>query len=364
MLKYFTGSFIATAFGLLCAVAVGYYYSGTVGGALEALLITAILAVLEISLSFDNAIVNAMVLKDMTAEWRHRFITWGMLIAVFGMRLIFPLAIVSVVGKINPLAALVMAALHPDQYAHLMKSGHLAVAAFGGTFLLMVALEYFYDEAKDVHWIAVIEEPLAKLGRVQGVTVAMTILLLLALSALLEEDAKQLTFLIAGMAGLVTHVIVDGLSAWLELSQETVRDVQKASAGLFVYLEVLDASFSFDGVVGAFAITHNLFIIMIGLSVGAFYVRSLTIMFVERDTLTKFLYLEHGAFYAIGCLAVIMLLDPFFHIAEWVTGLIGAFVIALAFWWSVRKAPKGPSKMRHQGSRAHRHPVEGPAGRP
>lgn len=349
MLKYFTGSFIATVIGLILSAGIGFYYSGTTTGALEALFIAAVLAVLEVSLSFDNAIVNAVVLKEMTPLWRQRFLTWGMLIAVFGMRLIFPLAIVAVVGKINPWDALVLAAFKPDQYAALMTSAHLAVAAFGGTFLLMVTLRYFYDETKDTHWIAIFERPLAALGKVDAIEIGLTLLTLVILSHFVDTEAEQLTFLLAGMGGLITYVVVDGIGGLLELSQENMKDLHKASAGMFIYLEVLDASFSFDGVVGAFAITHNLFIIMIGLSIGAFFVRSLTIMFVEKETLTKFLYLEHGAFYAIGCLAMIMLMDPFLHIPEWVTGLLGAFVILIAFYWSVR-FPQAPSRVRHRES--------------
>ncbi|MBS1969634.1 MAG: DUF475 domain-containing protein [Bdellovibrionales bacterium] len=349
MLKYFTGSFIATVFGLILASGVGYYYSGTTAGALQALFIAAVLAVLEISLSFDNAIVNAVVLKEMTPIWRQRFLTWGMLIAVFGMRLIFPLAIVAVVAKINPWEALMMAAFKPDQYASLMTSAHLAVAAFGGTFLLMVTLRYFYDETKDIHWIAPIEKPLAALGKIDAIEIGLTLLTLMILSSFIATDTEQLTFILAGMGGLITYVVTDGIGGVLEMSQENMKDMHKASAGMFLYLEVLDASFSFDGVVGAFAITHNLFIIMIGLSIGAFFVRSLTILFVEKETLSKFLYLEHGAFYAIGCLAMIMLMDPFLHIPEWVTGLLGAFVILIAFYWSVR-FPGAPSRVRHQES--------------
>jgi len=353
MFKYFTSSTIASVIGLILSFFIGYYYAGTVAGGLEALFVASILAVLEVSLSFDNAIVNAMVLKEMTPEWRHRFITWGMLIAVFGMRLIFPLAIVSVIAKINPWHALMMAAFQPDQYAHLMTSAHHAVAAFGGTFLLLVTLRYFYDETKHVHWISVIEEPLAKMGKIESIEIGLALLTLLILSCFLE-DSEQLTFVLAGVAGLITFVAVDGLGGWLELSQESMKDVQKASAGMFIYLEVLDASFSFDGVVGAFAITHNLFIIMIGLSIGAFFVRSLTIMFVEKETLNKFLYLEHGAFYAIGCLAMIMLMDPFLHIPEWVTGLLGGLVIMIALFWSMAAAPSGPSRVRHRESKTHR----------
>ena len=339
-MKYFTGSFAFTFIGLVASYFVGHYYGGTVNAGLQALFIASILAVLEISLSFDNAIVNAVVLKEMTPVWRHRFLTWGMLIAVFGMRLVFPLLIVTFAAHVSPWEALVMAATKPDDYAQLMLGAHLQVAAFGGTFLLMVALKYFYDGGKHEHWIPWIEAPTAYLGRkVEAIEIALSLIILAMITQFLpKEDA--LGFLMAGMAGLITYVIVDGIGSWLEASDDQMKDVHRASAGMFLYLEVLDASFSFDGVVGAFAITHNLFIIMIGLSIGAFFVRSLTIMFVEKDALTKFAFLEHGAFYAIGVLAIIMLTDPFLHIPEWVTGLLGGVIIVVSFLWSLKKTPK------------------------
>ncbi len=345
MLKYFGVSYLCTFVGLLLSAWIGFYYGGTAGAAFEALFIAAVLAVLEISLSFDNAIVNAVILKDMTPVWRHRFLTWGMLIAVFGMRLVFPLGIVSVVAGIDPWSALVMAATKPDDYARLMISSHLSVAAFGGAFLLMVALKYFYDDEKEVHWIHWLEEKLSAFGRIQVIEIGIAIVLLLVITHFLPAE-NQLTFLKAAVGGLLTFIVVDGIGSFLEAGEGTMKDVHRASAGLFIYLEVLDASFSFDGVVGAFAITHNLFIIMIGLSIGAFFVRSLTILFVERETLTEFAYLEHGAFYAIGVLALIMLADPFLHLPEWVTGLVGAVIIATAFFWSLKFAPSGSSKSK------------------
>lgn len=335
-MKYFKSSFIFTILGLIASYFIGHYYGGTTAKALEALFIAVVLAVLEVSLSFDNAIVNASVLKNMTPVWRKRFLTWGMIIAVFGMRLVFPLLIVTVVAKIDPWSALVMAALRPDDYAKLMISAHLEVAAFGGTFLLMVALSYFYDAKKVEHWISWLEKPASILGKVEAVEMGVCVLILLAISRFLPEG-QNYSFLIAGLAGLITYVVVDGIGAFMEASEDTMKDVHRASAAMFIYLEVLDASFSFDGVVGAFAITHNLFIIMIGLSIGAFFVRSLTIMFVEKEALAKFAYLEHGAFYAIGVLAAIMLTDPFLHLPEWITGLIGAVIVLMAFLWSLKK---------------------------
>lgn len=336
MLSYFKSSILATVIGLLACAGIGFYYSGTYTGAVEALFIASVLAVLEVSLSFDNAIVNAVILKEMTPLWRHRFLTWGMLIAVFGMRLVFPLLIVAVVAGLGPYSALVLAATEPAKYAEIMLHSHLVIAAFGGVFLLMVALKYFYDETKDVHWIQVIEKPLAKLGKLESIESGLVLISLITVTEFLPE-AERFKFLVAGISGLICFIIVDGIGAWLEGDEKAVTDLHKASAGMFIYLEVLDASFSFDGVVGAFAITNNLFIIMIGLSIGAFFVRSLTVMFVEKDTLTNFKYLEHGAFYAIFALAVIMLTDAFLHIPEWVTGMIGAVIIVAAFVSSLRE---------------------------
>lgn len=338
MLKYFGVSYLVTIVGLFLSVGVGYYYGGTTAAALQALFITAVLAVLEISLSFDNAIVNAVVLKEMTPVWRKRFLTWGMLIAVFGMRLVFPLAIVAVMANINPWAALVMAAVQPDEYAKIMLSAHLQVSAFGGAFLLMVALKYFYDENKKFHWIRILEAPASFIGKIEAIEIGISLAILLTVMSFLPE-VEKLPFIKASLAGLFTFIFVDGISSLLEADDDKIKDLHKASAGMFLYLEVLDASFSFDGVVGAFAITHNLFIIMIGLSVGAFFVRSLTIMFVEEEALKHFAFLEHGAFYAIGALAAIMLTDPFLHIPEWVTGLIGAVIILVSFVWSIKFAP-------------------------
>jgi len=336
MHKYFQSSYIVTVFGLLFGGAVGYYYGGTTQAALSALFLTFILSILEVSLSFDNAVVNATVLKKMTPIWRHRFITWGILIAVFGMRLIFPLAVVSIIAHINPWDALVLAATQPKRYEEIMLSSHVVLAGFGGAFLLMVSLKYFFDQEKDVHWIKAIEAPLVKLGKVEAIEIGVALLAFYFIARYLPTD-EQMPFMTAGIFGLLTFLVVDGISAFLQLPDESGVDIEKASVAMFVYLEILDASFSFDGVVGAFALTNNLFIIGAGLGIGAMFVRSMTIYLVEKDTLSHFKYLEHGAFYAIGALAAIMLVGVFVHIPEVFTGLIGAVFIGLSLWASLRE---------------------------
>ena len=157
-----------------------------------------------------------------------------------------------------------------------------------------------------------------------------------------------MTYLVAGIFGLVAYVAVDALGDLIggegeedSGTGEAVAGAAKAGLGAFLYLEMLDASFSFDGVIGAFALSNNLFVIGLGLGIGAMFVRSMTVMLVERGTLAQYAFLEHGAFYAILALSGIMLASARYAVPDTVTGLIGAGLIGLAFWSSVRHAANG-----------------------
>lgn len=335
-LKFFKGSLFFTAFALGMAAVIGFYYKGTWIGAGEALILAGILGVLEISISFDNAVVNATVLKDMSPLWQKRFLTWGMVIAVFGMRLVFPLLIVAVVAGLGPWEALKLAAMNPQEYAKIMLSVHHEVSAFGGAFLMLVALKYFFDVEKENHWIQIIEAPLVKMGKLGAIEIGITLIIIYFLSQKVSHE-ETLPFIYAGIAGILTFLAVDGISVFLQVPTHQIADMERASLGMFLYLEVLDASFSFDGVVGAFAITNNLFIIAIGLAIGAMFVRSLTIMMVEKGTLDAFEFLEHGAFYAVAALATIMFLSTIMEIPEVITGIVGAIFIGLSIYSSVKK---------------------------
>ncbi len=321
--------------GLVAGAALGYETTGTITGTLSITFIVAVLAVLEVSLSFDNAVVNATVLREMDPVWRRRFITWGIAIAVFGMRIVFPLVIVAIIAKINPWAALVLAATQPEEYSRIIESAHVTVAAFGGAFLVMVGFKHFFDQEKEVHWIPFVERPLTYVGRVEAVGIGLVLLGMWTVGLWLPEHERH-EFLVAGIFGLVTFIAVDGISALLDPVDMVAGAATRSGAAAFLYLEVLDASFSFDGVIGAFALSNNLFIIAIGLGIGAMFVRSLTIMLVERGTLTEYRYLEHGAFYAIIALGVIMFVKTVAHVPEAVTGLIGAAFIGASFWHSRR----------------------------
>ncbi len=335
MFKHFGGSLLFTLAGLVLGGWYGWELTGTLDGMLGIVWICAVLAVLEVSLSFDNAAVNASILKDMDPVWQRRFLTWGIAIAVFGMRIVFPLVIVMVAASLGPVEAMQLALNEPAEYQRIVSDAHVGLMGFGGAFLGMVGLKYFFDAEKEVNWIEAIERPLAKVANIEAIAIGVVLAGTWAVASVLPEE-EALTFLIAAIAGLLTYLAVEIVNHLLEPPTPTTGDVAKAGFGAFLYLEVLDASFSFDGVIGAFALTNNLIIIAIGLGIGAMFVRSMTIFLVNKGTMSEYRYLEHGAFYAIIALAVIMYLNTFVHIPEVITGVIGAVLIGLAFWSSVR----------------------------
>ncbi|AKQ43302.2 conserved hypothetical membrane protein [Aurantiacibacter atlanticus] len=338
LLRYYKFSLIFTAacFGL--GLWYGIATSDSIGSVLQILWIILILSILEISLSFDNAVVNATVLREMDPVWQQRFLVWGIAIAVFGTRIIFPLAIVAIAAGIGPIQAIDLSLNDPEQYEAIVSSAHIGIAGFGGAFLAMVGLKFFFDADKEVHWISAVERQLVKVSNLPALEIGLLLVALWAVSLQLpQEDA--LTFLTAGLLGLVTFIAVDALGEWLNMREEAKKasgTVMRSGLGGFLYLEVLDASFSFDGVIGAFALSNNMIIIALGLSIGAMFVRSMTIHLVRKGTLSEYRYLEHGAFWAIIVLGAIMLLSAVWHIPETITGLIGGVLIGISFWWSVR----------------------------
>ncbi len=354
LMKFYKGSILFTAVCLALGAWYGWSQTGSLAATASMLWIIFVLSILEVSLSFDNAVVNAAVLKDMDDVWQRRFLTWGMVIAVFGMRIVFPLAIVAIAAGLGPMAALDLSLNNPQQYEAIVSSAHVGIAGFGGAFLAMVGLSFFFDGEKDVHWIAWIERKLSVVSNIKAAEIAVLLLSLYFISRMLPaEDA--LVFMVAGTLGLVCFIAVEAISTILEMRDQALAmqgAVVRSGLGGFLYLNVLDASFSFDGVIGAFALSNNMVIIALGLSIGAMFVRSMTIHLVKQGTLAEYRYLEHGAFWAIIALGAIMLLSAKFHIPETVTGLIGAILIGLSLWWSVRHNRRNPDGEIEQAVRA------------
>lgn len=317
------------------------YEQGGIRGLLQALWITAVLGVLEVSLSFDNAVVNASVLRGWNEFWRKLFLTVGILVAVFGMRLLFPLVIVSAATGLGLVEVWQLAIDNPKEYSRHLTEKHAEVAAFGGAFLMLVFLNFLFDQRKELHWLGWAEEQVGRYGT-EGLAIAITLSAVCGAMYLIEP-ARKLAVLIAGVTGVLIYIGVQWLSGLLEKQEEDPavgRMIAQGSIGGFLYLEVLDASFSFDGVIGAFAITQDVVIIMLGLAIGAMFVRSMTIYLVRQGTLDEFVYLEHGAHYAIGILAVIMLVSMHMHVPELITGGVGLAFILASLWSSIQYKKK------------------------
>ena len=344
MLRFYKGSILFTLVCLALGAWYGWHQTGTISGTLGLLWIVVVLSILEVSLSFDNAVVNASVLEDMDAVWQRRFLTWGMVIAVFGMRIVFPLAIVAIAAGLGPMEAINLSLNDPARYEAIVSSAHVGIAGFGGAFLAMVGLSFFFDGEKDVHWIEWIETRLARFSNIKAAEIALLLLAIYLISRLLPAS-DALTFMVSGTLGIVTFIAVEALGTILEMREEALAAqsaVVRSGLSGFLYLNILDASFSFDGVIGAFALSNNMIVIALGLSIGAMFVRSMTIHLVQKGTLAEYRYLEHGAFWAIIALGGIMLFSARFHIPETVTGLIGAVLIGVSLAWSIRHKRRFP----------------------
>jgi len=337
MHKYFKESYFITTLGIILAYLWGEHILK--GSGFLCVFIAIILGILEVSLSFDNAVVNATKLKKMSEKWRHRFITWGIAIAVFGMRFLFPLLVVSIFAKLNILKVLDVALHNSQLYAYYLHQTHATIVTFGGTFLLMLFLGFFLNHKKELDWIVPIEKVLKKAPESKIFDTLIT-LAVLDIVQMVQPPPLHMSVTISGLAGILVYLGIDTISRKLEELENKYENyahcdtIQKskfiACSGLisFLYLELIDASFSLDGVLGAFALSHDIIIITIGLAIGAMFVRSLTIMFVEEKTLDKFIYLEHGAHWAIGALAILMFISTVKPVPEVITGLTGVgFII-------------------------------------
>lgn len=313
---------LVTALGLVAV----YVYQGVAG-----VIIAALLVVLEVSLSFDNAIVNARVLTRMTPVWQKRFLTWGMLFAVFFTRAVLPILIVAASVWMNPIAIAQLAFSNPEEYGHLLEGAHYIINAFGAVFLMMVGLKYFFDSAKHEHWLHAIESRLSRWGSIEAIEVALVLTALLCTAYAVQEHALEI--LAAGTVGLLSFIVVQGSASALSFNESHAHS---AGLALFLYLNMIDVAFSLDSVVGAFALSTNLLTIIVGLGVGAYFVRSLTVYMVRGKTLESFAYLEHGAHWAILGLATAMLLGLIMNVPEPITGLVGLVFIGFAFYSSLQ----------------------------
>ncbi len=326
-------STVFRTYGLTVLVSLLACFAVGISLGMAAFVTTVVLAVLEISLSFDNAVVNAKVLKPMAAIWRTIFLTVGLFIAVVVVRMLLPVVLVAIFAHVGFSEVLQLAFNDPKAYGEMLHQIHPEIAAFGGVFLLLLFLDYILGD-RTILWLRDIELPLIKLGRFKRLDVVIALLALLAAAGMAGPEHAS-SMLVSGIVGAVLYIVIKSVSDFFEDSR-SMQNAAKAGMIGFIYLEMLDASFSLDGVLGAFAITSNIVVIMMGLGIGALWVRSMTVHLVETDTLTRFRYLEHGAHYAIGVLAVLLLVSASQEISEVITGLLGFGIIMAALADSIR----------------------------
>lgn len=337
------------------ALIVGFLYGGW-----PALFTVFLLGIMEISLSADNAVVSARIVEKLSKKWQTIFLTVGIFVAVFAVRFGAPILIVSSVTGLSANDALSLALEkgsieQEGTYAYIMHHEHPSIAAFGGLFLLMIALNFLFEE-KEHYWLSWIEKPLAKVGNIDGSPIIVALSVLVGILAL-TQDLKVVA---AGVAGLLTYLVINAVGAYFESREEAAAEhdeelaqkiegdgtVKAAIIGLtgkaaffsFLYLEVLDSSFSLDGVVAAFSVTSDPILIGLGLGfVGALFVRSTTIYLVNKGTLDDYVYLDHGAHWAIGSLAALLFVSMVTPIPELVTGTLSVAILICSLVSSIKR---------------------------
>jgi hypothetical protein len=350
-ISYFYSFFLFLA----VATVAEFLYAGAMG-----VFQGTVLSVMELSLSFDNAVINALILQTMTLRWRRAFITWGMLFAVFGMRLVFPVLIVSVTTGMSFADAFNLAITNPTLYESYIFENYAKIMAFGSIFLLMIFVEFLLNSEKEIHWIAIVERNAAKWASVDGLKIFFVVLFGLMVTHFLPQSREihghlvvfeKYDILISMLFGLLSFMMIGFIKNYLEGNdvhepkdrEEIAHSVSgdlalKGGLASFLYLEMIDMSLSFDGVLAAFAVSQNIIIIMLGLGVGAMAVRSLTLLMVDKKTVYEFVYLEHGAMWSIGLLAFLMSIQLFVEVPEVLVAILAILPISVAFFHSKRIA--------------------------
>jgi hypothetical protein len=288
------------------------------------------LCLFETVTSIDNAIINAEVLATMGERARRWFLLWGILIAVFLVRGLLPWLIVwATAPDLGFLGAFTAMFQGDAEVAQAIESSKPILMAGGGTFLVFLFFHWLFQE--DKHYGLYGE----RFFRRQGVwfyAVVSVLLTAIVWFALQQDPNMAFGAVVGSTAFFITHGFKENAAqAERDLMQQGMSDVAK-----IFYLEVIDTTFSIDGVLGAFAFTMSVPLILLGNGLGAIMVRQLTIGNIER--VKRYAYLKNGAMYSVFFLGTIMLLEAFrFHVPHYVSPLITFVVVGLFFLKSVRE---------------------------
>jgi hypothetical protein len=290
------------------------------------------LCLFETISSIDNAIINAEVLSTMQAKARRWFLTWGLLTAVFLVRGLLPWLIVwAAAPSLGPIGALTATFSSDPKVIEAIEYSAPILLIGGGTFLLFLFFHWLFLEPK--HFGLRSERFFQRQG-VWFFAVVSILLSIIVWFALQQRPLMAFGAVVGSTAFFITHGFKENAAqAEKQLMQEGLSDVSK-----IFYLQVIDATFSIDGVLGAFAFTLSVPLILIGNGLGALVVREFTIGNIDR--IKRYIYIKNGAMYSILFLGLIMLLDSFgFHIPSWVSPIITFGVVGFFFFKSTREMP-------------------------
>ncbi|MFA6524299.1 MAG: DUF475 domain-containing protein [Candidatus Paceibacterota bacterium] len=294
----------------------------------SALLIILGLVLFETISSVDNAIINAEVLSTMSKRARRWFLTWGMFIAVFVVRGLLPFVIIWAFNTSLSAGQVFSAAWSSDPLVQesIHKSAPILLVA-GGVFLLFLFLHWLFLEDK------MIGLPKAeKFFMAKGVwfyAVVSILLAIIAWFALKQSNLMGFGAVVGSSLFFITH----GFKQNAEEQEKKLLGSAQSDLSKLFFLEIIDTTFSIDGVLGAFAFTLSVPLILIGNGIGAFVVRELTLRNIER--IKKYVYLKNGAMYSILVLGIIMILHSFgFKIPEYVSPVSTFIIIGYFFWKS------------------------------
>jgi uncharacterized protein len=294
---------------------------------LESIIIILGLLVFEVVNSVDNAIVNAHVLKTMSIIWRRRFLIFGILTSVFLVRFLLPLVILWIsVPTLSPTEIFLAFTGSSEIAASAIETQKPIILIFGGVFLLYLYFHWLFLEKKEPLFV---EKFLKEKHGVWFFAFAAVILVLIMYLA-----RSNPIMMLAASVGSATFFILYGLKETAENQEKTLTHNSNLSdLSKFLYLEVLDATFSFDGVIGAFAFTINLLLILIGVGIGAIVVRELTIKGI--DQVAKYRYLKNGAMTSIGFLGLFMIIESFgFELPSYIPIIVTLLLVGIAFYKS------------------------------
>ncbi len=293
------------------------------------------LSLFEIIISVDNAIINAEVLSTMSKKARRWFLLWGILIAVFLIRGLLPWLIIWMGNpSLGPIEAFTASFSSNPNVAKVIKESAPILLIGGGTFLVFLFFHWLFLEPK--HYGLIGERFIER----QGVWFFAVVSIML--TAIVWLAIKKNPFMAFGaVVGSTAFFITHGFKENAEQAEKRMLEGSEKMSDLskIFYLEVIDATFSIDGILGAFAFTFSIPLILIGNGIGALIVRKLTVSNI--DNVKKYKYLKNGAMYSILSLGTIMILDSFgVHIPEWISPIVTFTIVGYFFWKSHKELKK------------------------